>query len=88
MRKYKNEAEVKAFVHETLFGSRDRALAAALERADYAEKRAREIASHLVFQLNENGCGCESITDGGWTCPAHEALKGNRPIRSKPDDKS
>lgn len=29
-------------------------------------------AEAIDMLLKTHKCGCESITDGGWTCPAHE----------------
>lgn len=40
-----------------------------------AEQRADRYQKAFEIMLKCHGCGCESITDGGWTCPAHEALR-------------
>jgi uncharacterized Zn finger protein (UPF0148 family) len=42
---------------------------------DAEVKRWMRIESALQMMLKLHGCGCESITDGGWTCPAHKALE-------------
>lgn len=40
-----------------------------------AQEECVKLRSMLKIMLDIHGCGCESITDGGWTCPAHEALR-------------
>ena len=33
-----------------------------------------ELEAELRIMLSVHGCGCESATEGGWTCTAHEVL--------------
>lgn len=46
-------------------------------RAQLAESQTEcaRMRRGLETMLKAHGCGCESVSEGGWTCPAHELLR-------------
>jgi hypothetical protein len=50
-------------------------IAAAIQ---HARSEQAQLVEALESMLKAHGCGCEPLSHGGWTCPAHEALAGWR----------